>query len=618
MRIKRERYLWGAGICACIWSVLLMAAGPSTQKSQRGSATSQKVVQEGATSRPSSMSASLPTSMSTSQPLQAPIHGLPSEIPVPPSQVEGASTFAITYTGGIKGYIEPCGCQAGMLGGVARLSGLMHALKARGVGSFSVDAGSLFFEGLEIEKAKLLQAQLKADLLADTMRQIGAQVMGVGPYDLALGRKVFDTLWKRAGMQAIASNLVSDKDGRPLYPQRWFLEQDGHKIGFLALTGKPVAKPDQAVVWPKGYWKRQGLRLLDPQKSAKEQVALLRKEGAKMIVLLSTLGRSQTEVLLERVEGIDLAFDGEEGEGIEAPRLLHGGRSLLMITEKDGQKAGVIALYKAFSRTGSWVSLQTPAGRIQEIKALEKQAKGYLRQAEQMKQQGEDFAPIAAVYTKQAVSTKEQIAALKKQLSAPPTLPKQGRPYLHQLYALSSQIPDLPRSLQQVKVYEAAVKKANLEAMAHVKPIPFTKDGDFFVGAETCRACHASAYNFWKTTRHAGAYTTLEKKQKQFDMDCIGCHVVGWQKPGGLFDLQKPGRFAHVQCENCHSYGGLHARTANSQKNGIKRKVTASVCAQCHRGHHHPDFQYNNNLHKILGKGHGEALWKKLLEKQKK
>ena len=121
-----------------------------------------------------------------------------------------------------------------------------------------------------------------------------------------------------------------------------------------------------------------------------------------------------------------------------------------------------------------------------------------------------------------------------------------------------------------------------------------------------------------KSSQRTHVNTTCKLLLMGHAFDTLGCHVVGWQKPGGLFDLQKPGRFAHVQCENCHSYGGLHARTANSQKNGIKRKVTASVCAQCHRGHHHPDFQYNNNLHKILGKGHGEALWKKLLEKQKK
>ncbi len=543
---------------------------------------------------------------------------LPKEVAISPSVVQGARAFGLTYTGGIKGYIEPCGCQAGMLGGVARLGGLMMGLKARGIGALGLDAGSLFFEGLEIEAAKQTQARLKAGLLADTMRDIGTKAMGIGPYDLALGRATLDGLLARSGMRAVASNLVRVQDGQAAFLPRLLLEVEGVKVGIVALTGEPISKPDQAVVWPKDYWARHGLRLIEPLPAVKQQAASLRREGARWVILLSTLGRAKAESIAETTQEIDLVIDGEEGEGIASPLALRGGNALLMLTEKDGQKAGALAIYDPLKRDGVWITLQTPEGRKQEIANLQQQIQGYLRQAEQMNRQGPDFAPIAAVYTQQAETTKLQIKALEKAMQDPPALPNKGRPYLHQLYALSERITDLPRTLERIKAYEAAVKKANFEAMANVKPIPFTKDGDFFVGAETCRACHAPAYDFWKTTRHAGAYHTLEKKQKQFDMDCIGCHTVGWQKPGGLFDLRQPKHLAHVQCESCHSYGGLHVRTAASKKNNIQRKVPASVCTQCHQGHHHPGFHYENSLKGVLGKGHGEALLKRLLSQGKK
>ncbi len=632
MERTKQRWLAFFGVVACGMSVLLMAADPAKPK-QGGSASKPTIGGYGAMGSASKPtigvygamgSASKPASGayelvgSASKPTSGVVGSLPREVPVSPRMVEGARAFGITYTGGIKGYIEPCGCQAGMLGGVARLAGLMRGLRVRGIGSLGVDAGSLFFEGLEIEGAKQTQARLKAGLLADTMRDIGTQVMGIGPYDLALGRGILEGLLARAGMRAVASNLVRVQDGQPAFFPRLLLEVEGVKVGIIALTGEPISKPDHAVVWPKGYWARHGLRRIDPLDAAKQQAALLRRAGARWVLLLSTLGRAQAEAVVEKVEGIDLVVDGEEGEGIQTPLVLRGGKALLMLTEKDGQKAGALAVYDPNKYSGDWVMLQTPEGRRQEIVSLQQQIQGYLRQAEQMNKQGPDFAPIAAVYTQQAEATKVQIQALEKAMHAPPKLPIKGRPYLHQLYALSERITDLPQTLERIKVYEAAVKKANFEAMANVKPIPFTKDGDFYVGAETCRACHAPAYDFWKTTRHAGAYHTLEKKQKQFDMDCIGCHTVGWQKPGGLFDLRQPKHLAHVQCENCHSYGGLHVRTAASKKNNIQRKVPASVCTQCHQGHHHPNFHYETSLKGILGKGHGEALLKQLLTKEKK
>ena len=42
----------------------------------------------------------------------------------------------------------------------------------------------------------------------------------------------------------------------------------------------------------------------------------------------------------------------------------------------------------------------------------------------------------------------------------------------------------------------------------------------------------------WDGTPHAHAYATLEKGFKEFNLDCVSCHVTGYGKPGGSSGLR--------------------------------------------------------------------------------
>src|SRR5690606_14661326 len=53
-----------------------------------------------------------------------------------------------------------------------------------------------------------------------------------------------------------------------------------------------------------------------------------------------------------------------------------------------------------------------------------------------------------------------------------------------------------------------------------------------------CLECHAKQTDFWQTTSHSLAYTTLIKAQHQFDQSCIKCHTLGHQDPKGFMATQ--------------------------------------------------------------------------------
>jgi mono/diheme cytochrome c family protein len=112
-----------------------------------------------------------------------------------------------------------------------------------------------------------------------------------------------------------------------------------------------------------------------------------------------------------------------------------------------------------------------------------------------------------------------------------------------------------------------------------------------FIGAEACAGCHASSYEIWKKSRHATAITTLVQKNRHEDLNCIECHVLGFNSKGGYVSEGVTPKFANVQCENCHGPRRLHVQEPT------KKPIQSSVmdpnksCQECHTPPHSPGFE---------------------------
>lgn len=100
---------------------------------------------------------------------------------------------------------------------------------------------------------------------------------------------------------------------------------------------------------------------------------------------------------------------------------------------------------------------------------------------------------------------------------------------------------------------------------------------DDFLGDEGCATCHADQFTFWKSTKHAATYATLEKTEDQLRMDCVVCHS-NWY--GVTFaDARQVGRNKEVQCEGCHGYRAGHADNPRVVRLGA---VAEDTCWGCH------------------------------------
>jgi formate-dependent nitrite reductase cytochrome c552 subunit len=96
-----------------------------------------------------------------------------------------------------------------------------------------------------------------------------------------------------------------------------------------------------------------------------------------------------------------------------------------------------------------------------------------------------------------------------------------------------------------------------------------------FVGAESCKGCHAEAYESWRQSKHARAHDSLSPQQQQ-DARCLSCHSPN------LSEQQ-----ANVTCETCHGGGQYYSAQYVMKDSELVRLVglldpSEKTCRTCH------------------------------------
>ena len=95
------------------------------------------------------------------------------------------------------------------------------------------------------------------------------------------------------------------------------------------------------------------------------------------------------------------------------------------------------------------------------------------------------------------------------------------------------------------------------------------------VGPETCKLCHAAAYQSWRETSHARAHESLPPKSRK-DPRCTVCHAP--DEARGI---------AGVSCESCHGPGQAYSPSYVMRDAELARAVGLAetgekTCLACH------------------------------------
>ena len=454
------------------------------------------------------------------------------------------------------GYVEPCGCTVDLtLGGIDRLATVVDAERAKGPTAVLV-VGPTLFEGPP-PAHRVPQDEAKAELIARSLEKIGVAAFVPGAADLARGPTFFDAVRRTWRAPDVTANVAGGA-GR-------VLELGDTRIGVFGLAASGARVPGGVAT--------------DPAAAAEAEAARLRAAGAHVVVALAALPRRDLRRLARRVKAVDLWILGEHPN--ELSTASPAGKGYLIEAGDRARNLGRVVLLDA-ARPGPLTDPAGDAARAQ--KALELQ----LQMRADLYERTGDAALEAGL-----TALKQQLAALEHPVA-------HGKRFEYTLLPVDRGVTPRPDVAAWLAAYQQSLKALNLAAAGDVLPVPEGESS--YVGDVNCRDCHKEAYALWQSTPHGRAWRTLDDAEKTFDAECVGCHVTGWQKPGGSVLGKVVGR-ENVQCEACHGPGSKHVETGGDEHE-TRRLVPEEVCRGCHHPHHSPTFDYATYRPKILGEGH--------------
>ena len=497
---------------------------------------------------------------------------------------DATRTAEIYFSTEVTGYVEPCGCTTKPLGGVQRLATVIR----RGNDNRAlVDAGNLLFPSKGLDDITREQHRLKAQILARAYRQLGAVALNVGPSDLYGGMELLAELQQDGATPFVSANVRPASEPGPTIARSFVRNIGDIKVG---ITG--VATPENVAA------SGAPVTVIEYAPAVASEVKVLRDEGAEIVVLLAHMSPMDAKALARAVEGIDVILRAP-GTPIERTPSTPMRENGVIIAEAGSQGQHIGRLSLAFGPGAPTRPIVFDDAGAEETKRrhlLDRKIRAYRMEADAW---SVDPKKAEAVKVK-----KEQIAQLEAELSRPPPAnPPPTTPHVRiDLIPLTDDIASDDAMSKILDAYYRELRAMNLEKGDTTKCAP-KKGTATFVGTAKCVECHEEAYDFWKKTKHAVAWATLEDAGKHFDLTCIGCHTVGYEQPGGYCRLVDVKGYEDVGCENCHGPGSVHIE--DSDPSSIVLESPESTCAgECHVPEHSDAFVYEKYLREITGPGH--------------
>lgn len=474
--------------------------------------------------------------------------------PAPAPQV-AEEHATLLFTADIWGQLEPCGCSADMRGGLDRAATYVQDVRAAGP-TLLVDAGDAYFDATKYDARDEPQARRRAAAVAQSLAAMGVDAKA-----------------------RFERDVVFPVEGLP--PDRYLagprvLHAGGLAVGIVpvdAMTGDAAAALASGVQAAR----RQGAEVV---------AAIVHAPRQQVLALAPAAAQAGADFVVG--SHIDTLAEGEEARMVQAG-------VPVFFTQARGQSLLEVDVVRRGE--GPLQLAGNPAERERELEGLTERIRSYHQRIDAL-EDGADRAP----FTQKLDELKARRSALA---AAPVERPATGNVLAWRFVPVTEDRKPDPAVQQVLAAYDRDVAEANLAyAKAHPQACPAPAKGEAsFVGGQACAGCHAAADAFWKSTAHAHAYATLEKAAKQYDLSCVGCHVTGWEKPGGACDVAQVAGRTNVTCESCHGPGSLHV--AAPTKARLPAQVGENTCRGCHTPENSTAFDYATYRPKIVGPGHG-------------
>jgi hypothetical protein len=483
--------------------------------------------------------------------------------PVGPALFKGwsAPDVVLLLTGQQHGYMLPCGCTSPQRGGLERRYNLLQQLKGRGWPVVALDLGDIAqLQGPQ--NLPNVQGLSKYIYSMQALKLMDYAAVGIGEYEMALPLK-----------QALDNYALNEPEPRVLCANLKDLRTPNSNFEGEVEAWKLVNVPGKAlkvgvisVVGPtvQGKLKDSQGKVKDPLVRFDQVPAVLplmlkemqaKKPDLKVMLYQGTL--TEAKACAEAAPALNVILClSDSDEPSARPEMVKD--TMIVSVGHKGKHVGVVGIF-----------------------ANRKSAKAF--------------------------DLKYQMATMDPEFKTPTA--KEGE---QPIVALMER-------------YTEALKDGNYLAKYtqgnHALQVAVPNAVPSYVGSEKCKKCHEHAYDVWTNSRHAHAYQTLVDAKhpslRQYDGECIVCHVTGFTYKTGFRDAEKTPLLMNVGCESCHGPASEHLKKTEDPKwhalmNPWKAKpnenaaatekrelVIGDFCQKCHDQENDMHWDYKVDWAKI-------------------
>jgi hypothetical protein len=413
--------------------------------------------------------------------------------------------ISIVFTGEENGYLEPCGCSKGELGGLPRRHTLINRLRDNKEHCVLLSLG-------DISREVGRQDEIKMEITLKALDQMGYFAHNIGEKDINMGLELLSYLSQTSEVNFISSNIVfrnsSGLNARPYVIKEMEIKETTVKIGILGILSPKLVDNDY-----------QNIEVMDPIVSLKDLLSDLNSK-TDILVLLSHAKMEDSIKIAETFPELDLVISGHK---VDEPALYIkrvNNTSIVPVGEK-GKHLGVITFPSEYS---------------QGDKA--KRNKTYM--------------PIS----KLEYYDLSQYYDLGTQIEKPAI----------EMIPLDKRFENSPEIERLLIIYQQRLKDEELLKRVFKVDPPSNLT---FIGNDDCAICHNKIFQHWEKTRHASAYETLVKAEHEYDPECVSCHTIGLHYFTGFETIESTPKMKGVGCESCHGPGSDHKETQSKDYGSV-------------------------------------------------
>lgn len=426
---------------------------------------------------------------------------------------------ALIVSGQQDGYLEPCGCTQGQLGGLIRRYDFIERLRKQDWPVAVIDLGGLVKDPIS-SRGGLDQSKVKFTIALEALATLGCQALALSVDDLKIGvgEAMAQYLNLSKGPGVVVANVTPVEGFEATIKPSNIIESGPIKFGITSVIDpeefKKLSDPDKEVMLPTVKTPEEVLPAILAKLETTSDVQVLMVRGP--VELAKKLGEAHPgfDVIVATTPYPDPPLD---------PDTINGGKTLVITVGRKGKYVGAVGVFADADKRL----------RYQRV-------------------------TLGPNYDGKAATMRKIVEDRYRE------------------------------TLKNLKIVEDFTRHDFVN-----------NPGAKFVGAETCKQCHAKTYDKWAGSKHATAFESLlddPKPNAIFDAECVSCHTTGFEYTSGYKSQETTGFLEGNQCENCHGPGSKHSADPTNAEFLKRARITAESadktgqCLRCHDEDNSPKF----------------------------